>query len=152
MLALGGAPVIRLLEGRYGIARREWRLLAVLATRGALSPSALATQAHLDRPRTSRAISSMVEKGLLQRVPQPGDHRRAQVTLSAQGRQLFDEIFPQVAALNAELVAELGDELLQSLDTALTVLTKRAARLNAERVQDVHANRRAGGSRRLRSA
>lgn len=33
--AASGTPVLRLLEGRYGIARREWRLLALLAARGA---------------------------------------------------------------------------------------------------------------------
>ena len=64
--ALGGAPVIRLLEGRYGIARREWRLIALLAARGPLSPSALAEAAQLDRPRTSRAAGVLLGKGLAQ--------------------------------------------------------------------------------------
>lgn len=150
MYALGGAPVVRLLEGRYGIARREWRLLAVLAARGALSPSALADEAHLDRPRTSRAIGTLAAKGLLERVPQPGDHRRARVALTAGGRRLFDEIFPQVAAINAELVGVLGAAQQRTLDDALALLTARAERLNAERVQDVRADRRAGGSRRVR--
>lgn len=142
--------MVRLLEGRYGIARREWRLLAVLAARGALSPSALADEAHLDRPRTSRAIGTLAAKGLLERVPQPGDHRRARVALIAGGRRLFDEIFPQVAAINAELVGVLGAAQQRTLDDALALLTARAERLNAERVQDVRADRRAGGSRRVR--
>lgn len=142
--------MVRLLEGRYGIARREWRLLALLATRGALSPSALALKAHLDRPRTSRAIGTLTAKGLLERVPQPGDHRRARVALTADGQRLVDEIFPQVAAINAELVAALDEGLQEALDEALTRLTHKAERLNAERVQDVHADRRAGGSRRVR--
>ncbi len=142
--------MVRLLEGRYGIARREWRLLAVLAARGALSPSALADEAHLDRPRTSRAIGTLAAKGLLERVPQPGDHRRARVALTAGGRRLFDEIFPQVAAINAELVGVLGAAQQRTLDDALALLTARAERLNAERVQDVRADRRAGGSRRVR--
>lgn len=141
--------MVRLLEGRYGIARREWRLLALLAARGALSPSALADEAHLDRPRTSRAIGTLAAKGLLERVPQPGDHRRAQVALTAQGRRLFDEVFPQVAAINAELVGALGAAQQHALDEALALLTARAERLNAERVQDVRADRRAGGSRRV---
>lgn len=142
--------MVRLLEGRYGIARREWRLLALLAARGALSPSALAEEAHLDRPRTSRAIGTLVAKGLVERVPQPGDHRRASVALTADGRRLFDEVFPQVAAINAEMVAALDDGLEQALDEALARLTRQAERLNAERVQDVRADRRAGGSRRVR--
>lgn len=150
LFAAGGAPVIRLLEGRYGIARREWRLLALLAARGPLSPSALAEQLHLDRPRTSRAIGTLVAKQLLARQPLPGDARRAEVGLTASGQLLFDEVFPQVAAINAQIVAVLDDTTLAVLDEALARLTVHAQALNASLVQDVGADRHAGGSRRLR--
>jgi DNA-binding MarR family transcriptional regulator len=150
LFALSGAPVIRLLEGRYGIARREWRLLGLLAARGSLSPSALADEAQLDRPRTSRALGVLVAKRLVERVPQPGDARRARVTLTAAGQLLYDEIFPQVAAINREVVGALDEATAEALDRALTALTARALRLNGERVQDVRADRHAGGSRRLR--
>lgn len=149
LYALSGAPVIRLLEGRYGIARREWRLIALLASRGPLSPSALAEEAQLDRPRTSRAIGTLKLKGLLERAPQPGDHRRAQVALTARGRALVEEIFPQVAAINAAVVSALDPAAVLALDQALNTLTAQARRLNRELVQDVRANRRAGGSRRV---
>jgi DNA-binding MarR family transcriptional regulator len=150
LYAIGGAPVVRLLEGRYGIARREWRLLAMLAGCDALSPSGLADAAHLDRPRTSRAIGTLTAKGLVEREPLPGDHRRACVRLTGEGRRLFDEIFPQVAAINAELVAVLDASQQTALDEALSALTQQAERLNALRVLDVRADRRAGGSRRVR--
>ncbi|MEG2632758.1 MAG: MarR family transcriptional regulator, partial [Comamonas sp.] len=39
LLAIAGAPVIRLCEGQYGITRREWRLIAVLAQQGPLLSS-----------------------------------------------------------------------------------------------------------------
>lgn len=148
LFAASGAPVVRLLEGRYGIARREWRLLALLSARGALSPSALADEAQLDRPRTSRALGTLITKGLVQREPLPGDHRRAQVELSGAGRQLVDEVFPQVAAINRQVVAGLDDPTLAALDRALSQLTVAAQRLNHELAQDVRADRRSGGSRR----
>lgn len=150
LFAVSGAPVVRLLEGRYGIARREWRLLAMLAARGALSPSALAEEAALDRPRTSRAIGTLVAKQLLARVVQRGDARRAQVALTARGWALYEEVFPQVAAINVQLVGVLDDALAQALDAALTRLTEAAHRHNGELARDVSADRRAGGSRRAR--
>jgi DNA-binding MarR family transcriptional regulator len=146
--ALSGAPVVRLLEGRYGIARREWGMLGLLASRGPLSPSALADEAQLDRPRTSRAVGSLVAKGLVLRRPLPGDHRRAQVALTAAGQALFDTVFPHVAALNADLVAALDADLVDALDRALAQLTEAARRHNGDRVQDVRADRRSGGRRR----
>jgi DNA-binding MarR family transcriptional regulator len=149
LYAASTAPVTRLMEGRWGISRREWRLLALLAAHGADSPSGLAQRANLDRPRTSRAIGSLVAKQLAERVVTPGDARRAQVALSDAGRRLFDEIFPQVAALNARVMAALDDATAQALDRALEQLTARALQLNAEVAQDVRADRRGGGSQRV---
>lgn len=148
--AASGAPVIRLLEGRFGIARREWRLLALLAAHGALAPSALAVHLWLDRPRTSRAIGTLVGKGLLVRVVEPGDRRRARVALTPAGRRLHDEVFPLVAAINVRVLEVLDAPTLAALDRALTLLTAQAWRVNGELSQDVRADRRAGGSRRVR--
>ncbi|WP_310738459.1 MarR family winged helix-turn-helix transcriptional regulator [Ideonella alba] len=142
--------MVRLLEGRYGIARREWRLLALLAARGPMSPSALAEAAQLDRPRTSRAAGVLAAKGLVQRQAQSGDARRAVLTLTESGHQLHDDLFPQIAAINARLVAVLDDAQLAVLDQALAQLTAHARQLNTELAQDVRADRRAGGSRRIR--
>ena len=151
LYAASVAPVTRLMEGRWGISRREWRLLALLALHGAVSPSELAKRAHLDRPRTSRAITSLTAKRLVDRSSEQGDARRAQIVLSAAGRSFYDEVFPQVAAMNAQVMAVLDDATAQALDLALTQLTLRAEQLGNEVAQDVQANRRAGGSRRVRN-
>ncbi|HSI59187.1 MAG TPA: MarR family transcriptional regulator [Ideonella sp.] len=148
LLAVSGAPVIRLCEGRYGIARREWRLLALLAAHGALSPSELADRGDLDRARTSKAIGSLVAKRLADRVPKPGDGRRAVVTLSETGRRLYDELFPQVAEINRQVLSTLDAKLLAALDEALQRLTVHAAQVNQQQALDVQADRLRGGSRR----
>ena len=150
LFALGGAPVIRLLEGRYGIARREWRVLALLAAHGGMSPSALAERAHLDRPRTSRALVALVAKGLVRRAAVARDARRARVDLTDAGRALHAELFPQIAAINERLVSVLDDDAVRALDDALTRLTEHALRQNEVLARDVSADRRADGSRRIR--
>src|SRR5690606_11652449 len=58
LFSLAGAPVIRLCEGRYGISRREFRLLTLVVESGPISPSGLSELAHLDRARTSRIIAA----------------------------------------------------------------------------------------------
>jgi len=148
LFALSGAPVVRLCEGRYGISRREWRVVALLAAHGPLSPSALAEQGDLDRARTSRAIGTLVAKQLLVRRAQPGDARRAVVALTAQGQRLYDELFPQVVQINRQVVAALGPAQVAALDEALQRLTEHAAAVNREHATDVAADRRHGGSRR----
>lgn len=151
LYAASTAPVTRLMEGRWGITRREWRLLGLMAAHGALSPSMLAQRAHLDRPRTSRAITLLVAKRLAERSTRQGDARRAQIALTAAGQRFFDEVFPQVAEMNARVVAVLDEPTAQALDRALQLMTAQALQLNTEVALDVHANRRAGGARRVRA-
>lgn len=148
LYAASSAPVVRLMEGRWGITHREWRLIALMAAQGVMSPSALAERAHLDRARTSLAIKSLVGKKLVERAPQQGDARRACLALTETGRSLFDEIFPQVAAINAKVMAAIDDLTAQALDRALSQLTAQAVQLNGEVALDVRADRRGGGSRR----
>lgn len=121
----GRVPVVRLCE-QHGITRREWRLLGLLAQAEGIGPSALALRALLDRARTSRALGSLQQKGLLRRVPVPGNRREAQLHLSDSGRALHQRLLPQVAAINAELLAVLTDAELAVLDQALQRLTAQA--------------------------
>lgn len=147
--ALSGAPIVRLLEGRHGITRREWRLLALLADRGPLSPSDLATQGQLDRARTSRSIGVLVEKKLALREALVADPRRAKVSLTPAGQRLYDQLFPLIADINMQLVSALDDATLDVLDNALARLRTKADELNRALATDIKAHRQQGGSRRL---
>jgi DNA-binding MarR family transcriptional regulator len=149
LYTVGGAPAVRLLEGRYGISRRELRLLSLLATHGDLSVSALAERAFLDRPRASRGVQVLVEKRLARRSAARAGSARLQVAITAAGRRFHDELFPQIAAINARLVGVLDDAAVRALDAALSRMTEEAERLNREIQRDVRADRRAGGSRRV---
>ncbi len=70
-----------------------------------------AFHAQLDRARTSRAVSSLAAKGLLQRSVGRGDRRYSTLSLTAEGRALHAESFPLVAEINRELVSVLPDPL-----------------------------------------
>lgn len=148
LLASSGAPIIRICEGRYGISRREWRLIAMLADHGPLSPSALAEHAHTDRPLVSRAIAGLVEKGLVSRVSTPGDKRRACVELTGAGRDLHGELFPETAKINSLVLSALSPEDRQVFDRALDMLTEAAVQLTHDYPLTEKADRRRGGSRR----
>src|SRR6187455_3805970 len=81
LLAVGGSMVIRLCEGRFGITRREWRVIARLAQQQELLSSELADSIQLDRARTSRAVSSLVAKKLVRRQTGAADRRQARIAL-----------------------------------------------------------------------
>lgn len=147
LFSLGGAPVVRLCEGRYGISRREWRLLALLVDAHPMSPSELAERAHLDLARTSRVIAALVEKQLARRDARADDRRRAVVTATAAGARLHRQLFPQIASINARIVSVLDDAQLDALDGFLQALTRQAEEINASVQLDSRADRRRGGRR-----
>jgi DNA-binding MarR family transcriptional regulator len=149
LLASSGAMVTRLCEGRYGITRREWRLIALLAAHGAMSPSELAQRAHLERARVSRHITELVAKKLLARVPLDDDKRRARVELTARGQKLYDELFPQSVSFNNRVLQALAPSELAAFDVALRRLTAVAEQLSRSQPVPEKADRRHGGSRRI---
>ncbi|KTT27408.1 MarR family transcriptional regulator [Pseudacidovorax intermedius] len=108
--AVAGSMVLRLCEGRFGITRREWRLIATLAGQGALGSSQLAQQTQLDRVRTSRAIGSLTDKGLVRREQAGSDRRHVRIALSERGQAIYDALYPLVTSLNEQLLDVLGEE------------------------------------------
>lgn len=145
LLSVAGAPVIRLCEGHYGITRREWRILSLLSLREGLLSSQLAERAQLDRARTSKAITSLVAKALVQRRTLAGDRRQAALVLTDAGRALVRELFPQVAGINREVLSVLSAADVAQLDATLQRLQDHAEQLLA-RAHDAlpKADRRRG--------
>ena len=155
LLAVGGSPVIRLCEGRFGITRREWRVLATLAEHGgALGSSQLAAVAQLDRARTSRAIGSLAAKGLISRTHTAGDRRHVLLRLSADGEAIHEQLLPLVRGINAELMSVLSPADAAQFDRSLASLQAQAARLAASSASAAlpKADRRRGGKKAARAA
>jgi len=151
LMASSGAMITRLCEGRYGITRREWRLICLLADAGPMSPSDLAAQAHLERPRVSKHITDLVEKRLLARIKSDTDKRRALVSVTHKGLRLYQELFPQSAELSRQVLRTLSAAEVAAFDVALDKLTHQAELLAKSGVVDAKADRRHGGSRRVSS-
>lgn len=144
LYATAGAMTLRVCEGEFGIPRREWRLLAVLGEAGELQPSELATRAELDRARTSRALTALQAKGLVERHVVTSDRRLARVRLTDTGRALHARMLPRMAAINGAILGPLGDGQVDALDELLRTLQREATQLLSAGVWP-KADRRRGG-------
>ena len=122
-------PVVRLCEAQFGITRREWRMLAQLADSEGMPSSALAERAALDRAQTSRAVSALVQKGLVVRTPRPGNRREGLLHLTERGRALYAALLPRVAAINQELLSVLSETEVATLDALVQRLRAQAERM-----------------------
>ncbi len=122
-------PVVRLCEAEFGITRREWRMLAQLGQGEGMASSALAERAALDRAQTSRAVSALVQKGLVVRTPRPGNRREVLLHLTERGRALYAALLPRVAAINQELLSVLSETEVATLDALVQRLRAQAERM-----------------------
>jgi DNA-binding MarR family transcriptional regulator len=144
LLSTAGSMVIRLCEGSFGITRREWRLIALLAREDGVLSSQLAERAQLDRARTSRAVTSLVAKKLVRRARGPADRREVRLALTDAGRALYAQLFPRVLQINHELLSVLSGAQLKALDRGLEALQGQADAM-VGRAQLPKADRRRGG-------
>lgn len=147
--ATAGGMALRYCEGQFGITRREWRILALLAAVGPLGSSDLAKRASLDRPRTSKAVTSLLGKKLLLRTPKTGDARQVDISLSQAGVALHAELFPLISQLNQSVLAALNAAEVSQLGDMLERL-QRSADMLADQTALPPANRRSGGTARRR--
>lgn len=149
LLALGGAPAIRLCEGKYGVARMEWRLVAALHEDGEMSVGVLVLRTGIDQARVSRAVGRMVEHGFMLRHRDGAARRRIVVRLTDAGHALYGQLFPQLAAINRRLMEVLDETEALALEDFLDRLTQRA--LEVYRMGggvEQRTERRLGGSQR----
>ena len=107
-------PGRRSRDGSLGRMAR-FRMLEALAAAEAedrqLSVSSLATAIGVDQPRASRLVQEGVERGLVRRVPDPSDARRALLQLTAAGRsQLGDVQNHRRSAVEAALASFTPEE------------------------------------------
>lgn len=131
--AKAGALVVKLCEGGHGITRREWAVLAQLHQHPeGLPPSQLAEHMLRDRARTSRSLTALRAKGLVQRQTLPHDRRSARVALTPQGQTLYTQLMPKVQAINAQLLSALSAEEKRLLDLVLDRLREAAGTMLAD--------------------
>lgn len=120
----------RLCEGRFNITRREWRILATLVNHpDGLGSSELARAASLDTVRTSRAISSLCQKGWLARSRARGNARLVHVAVTAEGVALYDALMPEIVALNRLITQDLSADQRETLHATLDTIAQRSEQL-----------------------
>ncbi|MEG2731721.1 MarR family winged helix-turn-helix transcriptional regulator, partial [Brevundimonas sp.] len=104
----------------------EWRVVAVLAEDGALTPLAIGQRTRMDKVTVSRAAMSLIERGLLRRTPNAADQRSHLLSLSVSGQALYKEVAPEALAVEARIFDGFSLEERQTL-CALLMRAQQAA-------------------------
>ena len=116
-------------SSRFGISIPEWRVMAVLAMQPELSAAQVAERTAMDKVAVSRAVSSLLEKGRIERSVSPGDRRRSILKLSAEGTRIYREVVPLALRHEQSLLDVLDAADRDALERILDTLLGRARTL-----------------------
>jgi DNA-binding MarR family transcriptional regulator len=117
----------RLLELSVG----EWGIIGELSLRAPLNLNELAAGIGLDKAQISRGVTSLVERGLVTREPNPDSNREVAIDLTAKGRRSMARMMAAAAAVNAFLVRGFSADERRVLTNQIDLLTNRAHELLA---------------------
>ena len=105
----------------YGVARSEWRVLAVLEELGELSILELTAASLSPQPTVTQAVRRLEERNLVTRTQGTQDKRQRFVSVTATGSKLTRTLIGEAKALEADFLADAGD--LDRLFATLASLT-----------------------------
>jgi DNA-binding MarR family transcriptional regulator len=94
---------------KYGVARSEWRLLAVLHELGELTVVDLATAALSPQPTVTHASHRLEKRGLVTRTLGTNDKRQRFISITPTGSQLTNTLIDEAQRLETDALVEAGD-------------------------------------------
>jgi DNA-binding MarR family transcriptional regulator len=114
-----------------GLTPTQASVLGIVANRGPLGLTELTEIEGLNPTMLSRVVGKLDSFGLIRRLRDPDDFRAARVEATPEGKQAYQRIAAQRAAILSERVASLPPEQETALAAALPALENLAEDLRA---------------------
>ncbi|VAW00163.1 Transcriptional regulator, MarR family [hydrothermal vent metagenome] len=113
-------------KSRFGLKIPEWRVMAVLGSRGALTQRHLVEATLMDKVTVNRAVKALVDRALLGRSPNDADGRSHHLQLSVTGHDLYDQIMPAAELMEKKIMSVLSEIELTQLSRMLSKIKRSA--------------------------
>ncbi|MEU9994738.1 MarR family winged helix-turn-helix transcriptional regulator [Streptomyces sp. NPDC048370] len=97
-------------------------VLALLKHDGDMRMSRIAERMAVDMSVSSRHVSHAVDRGWVERLPDPADRRSRILHLTAEGREKLDELDRRLTAMLTRNLADWSDDDVELLTTLLARL------------------------------
>jgi DNA-binding MarR family transcriptional regulator len=94
---------------RYGLDIPEWRVIATLGFRNeACSAQYIAQCTRTHKSTISRAVTSLMERQLVERVENEDDRREFRLRMTRRGTALYEELIPRLLRREQEILSCLS--------------------------------------------
>jgi DNA-binding MarR family transcriptional regulator len=110
---------------RYGLDIPEWRVLATLGFRNqACSAQYIAHCTRTHKSTISRAVTTLMERQLIERVENADDRREFNLRLTRKGQALYEELIPRLKRKEQEILSCLSAEERKEFSLVLGKIEK----------------------------
>jgi DNA-binding MarR family transcriptional regulator len=117
----------RIYAERYRMGVPEWRVLVTLGELGPMTAKAVGLHSHMHKTKVSRAVALLERRKLVSRRVNRADLREAFLSLTAAGRDVYNELAPAALAFVRQLLETVDPAERAALDRVLTRLIERSA-------------------------
>ena len=100
----------RVYRAEYGMTRTQWRVLANLGRSGSLTAAEICRLSLLEKTKVSRAVAALEGRGLVVRGRHWEDRRAEVLSLTAEGRAVFERLGRLAQDYDRALRERLGPE------------------------------------------
>lgn len=94
-------------HSEFGLKIPEWRVMAVLGDRGAMTQRELTEATVMDKVAVNRACKALEARALLIRAPNRADGRSHHLELTAEGQAMHGRIMPRARQMEQRLFGAL---------------------------------------------
>ncbi len=102
-----------------GLSLMEWRVMASLSGKDALSVGELANIVLAKQPTVTKLVGRMEDAGWVKRVDAPHDKRQSLVSLTPAGQRKVKPLLDQARAHEAQVMADIGTAEVAQLKRTL---------------------------------
>jgi DNA-binding MarR family transcriptional regulator len=102
-----------------GLTALQYTAMTVLERHAELTASRLAHRSFVTAQTMADMVTTLLERGYVERHRDPSDRRRLVLALTPAGRAALDEYRPRVAALEAEMLSPLSAAEASALRRAI---------------------------------
>ena len=126
----------RLYAERYGIGVPEWRVLVTLGEFETMTGKAVGEHSHMHKTKVSRAVALLEKRKLVVRRVNRSDLRESFLSLTPEGRAIYDDLAPGAMALSRHLTEAIAPEDREAFARAMERLIERAKPLAEQAIED----------------
>jgi MarR family transcriptional regulator, temperature-dependent positive regulator of motility len=118
-------PVYSVVEAEFGMRRPKFATLFCLAHLGTLAARDIGVLSGIPKNSLSRAVNELLREGRIKRAVDDADSRRGLLSLTREGRRIYEQILPMFLKRQAQMMAPLTPAERTQFDRLLAKLVLR---------------------------